>query len=133
MQAIGQRAALPIGFLASFLSVGIPYWAIPYNAVNLPDALIGFGIAVVFLAALALRAWVGLPFWKTTLVAGASVPAAVLARVLVEGVADPTSHNLWPFEIAIASGVGFAAALTGAIAGSLLAKLIPSRARDGQP
>jgi hypothetical protein len=132
MQARAQRGPLLIGFLASSLSVGIPYWVIPYNAVNL-DALIGFGLLVVVLAALVLRAWAALAFWKTTLVVGASVPAAVLARVFVEGMADPTSHNLWPFELAIALGIGFAAALAGTIAGSLLARFIPSRARDEQP
>jgi hypothetical protein len=133
MRARGQRGPLLIGFLASFLLVGIPYWIIPYNALNLPDALMGFGLVAVVLAALALRAWTALAFWKTTLVVGASVPAAVLARVLMDGMADPTSHNLWPFEVAIALGVGFAPALAGAIGGSLLAKFIPSRARDEQP
>ena len=133
MQAFGQRTLLLTGFLASLLAVGIPYWVIPYSSVSLPDALIGFGVIVVILAALALRAWVTAPFWKTTLVIGASVPAVVLARVFVEATADPTSHNLWPLEITIAMGVGFAAALIGTVAGSLIAKLMPRRAGDEQP
>jgi ABC-type branched-subunit amino acid transport system permease subunit len=44
----------------------------------------------------------------------------VLARVIVDVVRDPTSHNLWPFEIVIAVLVGAAAAVAGALLGSLL-------------
>ena len=38
---------------------------------------------------------------------------AVLGRVSVETARDPTSHNLWPFEVIIASGVGVLAAMIG--------------------
>ena len=55
-----------------------------------------------------------------TLAIGAAVPAAVWARVVVETAKDPTSHNLWPFEIAIAMVVGMACALIGAIAGGVI-------------
>jgi len=44
---------------------------------------------------------------------------AVLGRVLVETSADPTSHNLWPFEVVIAGGIG----LIGGLAGALIARL----------
>jgi hypothetical protein len=129
MQALGDRAALLIGFLAGFLSVGIPYWIIPYQKLGLPDAIIGFGLVVVALAALLLRARRVAPIWKTTLIVGASVPAVVLSRALVEGLIDPTSHNLWPFELVIALPIGFAAALIGAVAGTLLALLLARSAR----
>jgi hypothetical protein len=130
MHALGERGFLLAGFLAGFLAVGIPYWVIPYKSLNLPDALFDFGIFVVGLAALALRAWTIASFWKTTVVVGASAPAAVLGRVFVEGMVDPTSHNLWPFEVVIALGIGFAAALTGAVIGSLVARLRASGAQD---
>jgi hypothetical protein len=54
---------------------------------------------------------------------GASVPAAVMARVIYDGASDPTSHNLWPFEIILASGPGLVAGLAGALAGGLLIAL----------
>jgi hypothetical protein len=130
MHALGERGFLLIGFLAGFFAIGVPYWAIPYQALNLPDALIGFGILVVGLAALALRAWTIAPFGKTILVVGAAAPAAVLARVLMEGVADPTSHNLWPIELVIALGMGFAVALAGAVIGSLVARVRAGGAQD---
>ncbi len=33
-----KRWWLP-GFVPPFLAIGVPYWQIPYNKVNLPDAL----------------------------------------------------------------------------------------------
>ena len=62
------------GFVAGFFAVGVPYWLIPYNAINLPDAVIGAGLVVV-------------------------AAAAALARVVVEGIQDSISHNLWPLAI----------------------------------
>jgi hypothetical protein len=54
-------------------------------------------------------------------VIGASTPCAVMARVIYDTSADPTSHNLWPFEIVIAIGLGFVASLVGAVVGGFLA------------
>jgi len=127
----GRRHAIPIAFAASFLAVGIPFWSIPYGAVNLPDALLKPGLLVGVAGALALRALGAAGFWTAVAVVGGSVPAAVMARVQVETSRDPTSHNLWPFELAIALGVGFACALVGALAGSAAAALAARRNRGG--
>lgn len=110
-------------FVLSFLSAGIPYWLIPYNRVNLPSALIGPGLIVIIAAALLLQAAAVAPFWKTVRMLGWSLAAAVLARVLVEGLRDPSSHNLWPFEVVIAMLLGFACSLAGAALGRLIARL----------
>jgi peptidoglycan/LPS O-acetylase OafA/YrhL len=112
---------------AIFFAVGIPYWFIPYGKVNLPDAVLGPGLIVVALSALLLRLYRAASFWRVTWTAGASVALAVMARVLVEGVRDPTSHNLWPLELIIALVVGFTCAVAGAIVGSLSARLFPNR------
>jgi hypothetical protein len=122
---MGKRTqfGLPIALIASFLAVGLPYWMIPYNELNLPDALMTPGLFAVVFAALLLRAYGGASFWKAASIVGAAVPAAVFARVIWDGAHDPTSHNLWPLEILIALAVGLGCALMGAIAGSLLAKL----------
>ena len=120
-----KRIWLPIAFLASLGAVGIFYWMIPYDEVNLPDSLMVPGMIVVGFAALALRAFRVAPFWRITGVVGASVPAAVFARVIWDGVQDPTSHNLWPLEVVIALLVGLAFAFAGALAGSLIARCFP--------
>lgn len=115
-----------VAFIACVFAVGLSYWAIPYSKVNLPDALFGPGLAVVVLAAALLCGLRILALWRCTWVMGASLPAAVMARVLVEGLRDPTSHNLWPLEIVIAAFVGFACAVAGAIVGRLIAVTLRS-------
>jgi hypothetical protein len=47
-----------------------------------------------------------------------------MVRVVRETSVDPTSHNLWPFEIVIASGLGFPAAFAGAVLGWLLVRAV---------
>ena len=123
---------LSVAFVLSFLAVGIPYWLIPYNKVNLPSALIKPGLLVVVFAALLIRSHRATSFWRVVSIVGASVPAAVFARVIVDGVKDPSSHNLWPFEVIIALLMGFLCALAGAVAGSLVSTLVARRGGDGK-
>lgn len=114
---------LMIAFFLSFFAVGIPYWRIPYNTVNLPEALPVFGLIVVGGVAMILRLRTTATFWQIVKVITASVPASVFARVIWDGFKDPSSHNLWPFEIAVVLPVGFACAFAGALAGSLIAAM----------
>ena len=110
----------PLGFLAAFFAVGVPYWLIPYIKLNLPDAVLGAGLFVVISAAALARAYLGRPFWLVVAVMGSAIPAVVIVRVVVDGLRDSTSHNLWPFEVAIAVVVGGVAALAGTLLGTLL-------------
>jgi hypothetical protein len=106
-------------FSAGFIGVGLPYWLIPYGDVNLPNALYGPGLVVVAGAAMLLHGYGLARFWRAAGLMTMSVPAAVFARVIVEGLQDPTSHNLWPLELIIATAVGFVPALGGAVLGHL--------------
>lgn len=108
-------------FVLSFFSTGIPFWLIPYSQVNLPSSLIHPGLAVVVLAALLIRVTRVNLLWKTIRLVGWAPAAAVIARVIVEGIRDPSSHNLWPFEVIIALLLGFACARVGALLGTLIA------------
>jgi len=108
------------GFTLAFFTVGVPFWMIPYSKANLPDGLYGPGLVVVLAAAVVARAYSGKSFLRTVLVMGSAVPAAVMARVIVEVSQRPTSHNLWPLEFVIAALVGAAAAVVGVLLGSLL-------------
>lgn len=109
---------LGIAFVVSFFVVGIPYWQIPYSKVSLPSTLYGMELLVVALAAASTRIFGRAHFIASAVVAGVAVPTAVLARVFVETSVDPTSHNLWPFELIIALMVGLFCSLAGALAGS---------------
>lgn len=112
-------AWLLIAFLVALIGVGFRYWQIPYPQVSLPDSLYGPGLVAVGVVAVMARAFGLALFWKVWLVIAASVPLAVLVRVIVETGRDPTSHDLWPFEIAVAAGLGLACALAGTLLGSL--------------
>lgn len=111
---------LSAAFAASFLAVGVPYWLIPYAQVALPGSLVTPGLLVPFLGAAVARGGFGLPFGRSALVPGLAVPSAVLLRVIVGTVADPTSHNLWPLELILAGAVGLGVSLCGALLGSVL-------------
>ena len=113
---------LALSFAGSFFVIGLPYWQIPYSQVSLPNAVWGIGLLVVAAFAAVPRAISATRFLRTTLVVGASVPAAVFARVIVEAVADPTSHNLWPFEIILSAVPGLLASTAGAFVGGFLAR-----------
>jgi len=113
-------AWLAIGFCIAFVAIGFVYWQLPYAQLSLPNSLYGPGLAAVGLIALMLRAFGVGRFLTVWLLVAASVPAAVMARVLVDTLRDATSHNLWPLELVIAGAVGLGAALVGALLGSLL-------------
>lgn len=108
-------------FFGAFFAVGLSYWQIPYGKASLPDSIIGVGLFAVAVLAGVSRVVVAVRLWPATLIVGAAVPAAVLARVMYDTAADPTSHNLWPFEIVLSAGPGFVVAWLGAAAGGLLA------------
>jgi len=113
-----------VALVVGTLVVGVPFWSTPYRDVNLPSAIVGPGSYVVTLASVLLCAVARERFWRAVAFAGAAMPLAVVARVAVETTIDPTTHNLFPFEIAIALGVGFAYAAPGAAAGIALRRLL---------
>ena len=118
-------------FVVAFFATGIPYWQIPYSNASLPNSLFGLGLAAASVASFTLRLISKASFTQATLIVGLAVPAMVMARVIVETFQDPTSHNLWPFELIIASAVGVAVSLVGSLAGGLLAKLLKMGAANG--
>jgi hypothetical protein len=48
---------------------------------------------------------------------GLAFPAVVMARVVLDCIADPTRHNLWPLELIFAFGVGMATTFPSAALG----------------
>ncbi len=108
---------------ACFFVVGIPYWRVPYAQLNLSDALLTPVLAVLVAAALVLCAMGAVSLWRATWVVGLSLAAVIIARVVADGVRDPTSHNLWPIELLIATVLGLACAACGATTGWALRKV----------
>ena len=105
-----------LGFFGSFILTGIPYWQLAYNQIALPNSLFGFPLFAVVILGTGLRLFSSLDFRNVLLAVGGGIPTAVLCRIVFETISDPTTHNLWPFEVVIASIVGLT---VGAIAGWL--------------
>ncbi|GJM13675.1 MAG: hypothetical protein DHS20C12_20780 [Pseudohongiella sp.] len=101
-----RRPALASVFALSLLLIGIPYWLLPYSQIALPNSLFGPGFLAVPILAVLARALLKCDFDEVSLAIGAAYPGAVLLRILVDTVISSTSHNLWPFEIIIASIAG---------------------------
>ncbi len=118
--------AIPL-VLVCTLAVFLPYSARIDLGAQLPAALYGVGLWVVGLSALFARWRLGFGLPWAAFVAGTGVPLAVLGKLVRDLIADPTSHTLWPFELAIAAAIGLAAGLVGAIAGWVMIVLVPSR------
>ncbi|HUG35759.1 MAG TPA: hypothetical protein VML54_02345 [Candidatus Limnocylindrales bacterium] len=127
-----RRVWVVAGVAASFLAVGVPYWAVPYGAVSLPGTLLGPGLVVVAATAGLLRGFGAARSFAIVASVAASPPAAVVARVVVETQRDPTSHNLWPFEVVIALGLGLLCASAGVVAGAG-ARLVALHMRRHEP
>jgi hypothetical protein len=118
-------------FVVSLLAVGIPFWRIPYDKVSLPDTLMAPGLVVLALAAAIVRFFGKHSFVASLLVVALAAPAAVIVRVAVETWQDPTSHNLWPFEVFFAWMIGLVASLVGVMLGSIPAFLARGASRGG--
>ena len=126
-------AWLSSAFGLCLVAVGLPFWLTPYSQLDLPDALILPGLlAVAPLAA-------GLRFLSVSRSAAISVTlvgamlVANIARITVDTSIDPTTHNLFPFELAITTIYGAAFAVGGCIVGKLAGALMPGiGGRNGQ-
>ncbi len=109
-------------FLAAFFLVGVPHWLTPYNKTSTAGVIIG-GLIIAAVAAVARLRIPAARFSGITRAAALAMPAAALARVIVETtMVDPTSHNLWPFEITAALLLGYAGAIPGALMGVLIGR-----------
>jgi hypothetical protein len=122
---------LHIAFVVVFFVMGLPYWRIPYSSASLPNSLWSPAMLVVLAAPVAVLVLSKNTFARTSGVIGLAVPAMVMARVVVEAFQNPTTHNLWPFELVIASAVGLAVASVGSLAGLVIARLLKVGAGRG--
>jgi hypothetical protein len=123
MAASSNRLIVWGGFSAAVLALGLKYWLLPYGAFNLPGALVGPGLVVTGIASAAAGGLGAAKFLSGAIIFGSAAPTVVMIRVIIDCIPDPTRHNLWPFEVAIAYGVGLPWALGGAVIGWCLAWL----------
>lgn len=113
-----------LGFVVALLGVGVGYWPVAYGDIELPTSLPPLGLLILVMVSTVLRVATDTPAWAAWAFPAAAVPAAVMARVTVEVGIDPTSHNLWPFEVVIAAVVGGFLAGVGLGLGELIRRIV---------
>ena len=104
-------------FVAVFFLVGIPFWNIPYSKVSVPNSLVAPGLVGLIAFSLILTVFEVASLRRIFVVMSLCLPALVYARVEVETGRDPTSHNLWPFEIVLALLLGIICVLPALLIG----------------
>lgn len=100
--------------LAGVLACGLPLWPIAYKDVSIgsnPSTKVWLGLGAIagLLGGWMLKPRLRRPILAVTL----GFALAVCGRVEVETSRDSSLHNLWPFEVVIASFYGFVAACIG--------------------
>ena len=123
LASANPRGAALVAAGFGFAIVGSFYWPIPYDQIALPFSLLRPELLLVCMAAVLASTLGQARTAETAWWVSAAVPAAILARVLFEATLDPTSHNLWPFEIILTAPLGLACGWAGALAGKLLRPL----------
>ena len=106
-------------FAAGVLLTGIPYWRLPYNANYFADPMLLIGFAGLGLVTAVLVASRRTGLWEIFGLMLVAFPAAVMIRVVIDTMEDPTDHNLWPFELIIAAVFSLIAVVPGLIVGAL--------------
>lgn len=129
MQHLKVYRPLFIAGVLSFISLGLPFWSIPYSQVNLPQALFSLGLVIWVSSILVLRVRLQIPVRSYGPFMIAIFPAIVMVRVVWECLQDPTRHNLWPFEIIFALLAGALLLLPSAA----LARLLAYTQKKAQP
>ena len=105
--------------MAGLLLTGIPYWRLPYNANYFADPFLLLGFVGLGLVTAVLAASGRIGLWEIFGLMLAAFPAAVMIRVAIDIMEDPTDHNLWPFELIIAAVFSLIAVVPGLIVGAL--------------
>ena len=107
------------GFAVCFFFGGAFLWKGTYD--DYLHAGFHWEIIPVQMAVALLSTWsMGLGIVVATVTVGMAFPAAIMARVVIDCLDDPSHHNLWPFELVLAVAFGIVMSFSGAASGRLL-------------
>ncbi len=121
MQQARPRSPFPIrkSLLAAAIAtvaIGCFWWFAPYGSLDVFQQILPFSLIPLAVAAIFATSDTPTSIMIACMI-GASGPVAVILRIIVEVAGDPTSHNLWPFEIVMAGMVTLPAAIIGGLVG----------------
>ncbi|UUZ68482.1 hypothetical protein LP416_31080 [Polaromonas sp. P2-4] len=100
-------------------------WSLPhlfYHAGSPPIAITWVALTVTAAGLAFLRPGAR---WLTGSGVGLGLLVVTAVQIIVDGIRDPTSHNLFPFEIVIALALGFPPAILGVLLGNLMRRKVP--------
>ena len=114
-------------FVSATMLIAVPYWTAGYDSIK-DDGIFGSWrlVAMVLVLGTFLAASVGelSPFVVAPCFL-LCAPVAVIGRVLLDVTADPTSHDLWPLEIAVSLMLSVPAVGIGAVLAWVVRLLSP--------
>lgn len=108
---------VPAAFLIVVLVLGVPWWQIPYNRIELSNPVLWPGLALLMVLPALL---VGLELARAriaTLVMLGCMPAIDVISIGHDTAIDPTTHNLAPIEVVMMLVLGAFIVVPGVLAG----------------
>jgi hypothetical protein len=110
-----------IGWLLTASILGVPYFLMPVEQLHTSGVIWGWGLLVVGIAAALVRTAGGTRVWSAATAAALGLVVVAGSRIAADLAVAPTSHSLWPAELAVAIGAGAVAGLAGALVGAMIA------------
>lgn len=104
-----------------FFGIGIYWWSLPYEELNMQQAVVQWSI-FIFGAALACRLVLDLAPQKIILSSFIGLIAMLIVRIVSDKLKDPSTHNLLLVEIMVASVIVGLSGGAGIFIASLFAK-----------
>lgn len=99
LKQISQNRAQYIGGLLILLASGLPWWLTDYRTYSLNSTNTYISIGSCFLGAFILSLFTGLSFIEKLATPLIAHLIAFVIKLVIDGLEDPTNHNLFPFEI----------------------------------
>jgi lysylphosphatidylglycerol synthetase-like protein (DUF2156 family) len=119
MSARRKRSWLIGAFALCFFAGGANWWRGSY--VNYLETGIHWETLVLMAGVSLFLSWiVGIGIVANAIAVAIALPAIVFTRVVLDCIDDPSSHNLWPFEVGLAACLGLIIAFLFAAVGTLL-------------
>ncbi len=109
-----------IGVALGTLVCGLPY--LFYDAASPPIMVTSVALATAAAGLALFRPGVR---WQIGAGVGVGLLIVFVAQIIGDTNRDPTSHNLWPFEILIALVIGLPPAILGVLLGNFLRRNVP--------
>lgn len=118
MAQSGGKVLMPlVGLVVGTVICSLPY--LLYSAQFPPLAVTAIAL---MLASMGLAIIRPSEKWRSGIGVGAGILVPIVTIIGIDLQRDPTSHNLFPFEIAFGLAVGMPAALLGALLGGFIAR-----------